>query len=166
MKTLLRNTKMAGGVTYNSIGKEGKKYYFKNAKYRDKSIINHPNDFSKIICETYKKIGRGSIEYEGGFMDDKFFSILPTRSVHKKGRQIYDNEDGEFRHTFMTHTQGYVYKMTFINLLKLEHRRAYDMTRTLQRSLNKAFNDFLKEKDFSYKFPIWDIIRNLRKDTT
>jgi len=162
MVSILRNTKLFGN-TVDGNDMKAWKYYLENSKYRDNTKINMHRHYCKVINGAYKKIARGCIEYEGGFLDPKFFALLPTRSVAKRGKKEFDNDDKKVRHTFMTHTKGYIYKMTFINLLRLEHRRAYDMTKTINRNIITAFRNFLENEAFKYKFPIWDMIRNPSK---
>jgi len=134
------------------------RYYIDNAKVRNKKEIYDVRHYSKIIGEIYKKIGRGAIEYEGGFIDPSFFALLAIKNPERTGSIFYNRETKKFQNTFAKHTDGYMYRMTYIPLMKGTLHRSFDTTRTLSQKLIQAFEKFKKEKPFKYSFPIWDLI--------
>lgn len=137
---------------------ESYRYYIDNAKVRDKKDIYDVRHYSKIICGIYKKIGRGAIEYEGGFIDPSFFALISIKNPEKTGSVFLNRETNKLQKTFAKHTDGFMYRMTYIPLMKGTLHRSYDTTRTLSFKLVKAFEKFKKEENFNYSFPIWDLI--------
>lgn len=140
------------------VDQEAYRYYMDNAKVRNPKDIYDLRHYSKIISMIYKKIGRGAIEYEGGFIDPSFFALLSVKNPIKTGSIKYNKNTNKMQPTFSKHTDGYIYRMTFIPLMKGTLYRSYDTTRTLSRKLIKAFGIFKKEKNFKYSFPVWNII--------
>ena len=137
---------------------EAYRYYIDNAKVRNKKAIYDVRHHSKILCEIYKKIGRGAIEYEGGFIDPTFFALLSIKNPIKTGSVFLNKETNKLQRTFARHTDGFMYRMTFIPLVKGTLYRSYDTTRTLSKKLIKAFEKFKEDKNFKYSFPVWNII--------
>ena len=137
---------------------ESYRYYIDNAKVRDKKAIYDVRHYSKIIGEIYKKIGRGAIEYEGGFIDPSFFALLSIKNPVKTGAIFLNKNTNKIQKTFAKHSDGFMYRMTFIPLMRGTLHRSYDTTRTLSSKLIKAFEKFKKEKNFKYSFPVWDLI--------
>lgn len=142
----------------STVDYEAYRYYIDNANIRDKKQIYDVRHYSKILSCIYKKIAKGCIEYEGGFIDPHFFAALPIKNPIKTGSIFLNRSTNKMQKTFSRHTGGYIYRMTFVNLMGTTLYRSYDTTRTLSGKLIKAFEKFKREKNFKYSFPVWNLI--------